>query len=383
MRHSYISFTGPGLAGASIATDDASGPPPSARQLHPACEPLECTMNGPFFMPSPDTLTVVAVNTLRGSTDDGKTWSLPGPAIAPGMNLSHPGHTGGCLLTREGTIVIWYLDLAHRNFAWDNEKGAPKPGCRLETWVVRSTDGGKTWCDNQRLLGGYNADSMGFIQTRNGGLVLALEHLVPELRRWVVCSFLSSDQGCTWRQSNLIDLGGHGHHDGAIEPMLVELTDGRLMMLIRTNHDQFWKAFSDDGGRHWRVLQPSGIPASSAPGWLGRLADGRLALVWNRDKPEGAESWPKTNWAGPATEFPASWFREELSLAFSEDDGETWTPPVVVAREPGAQLAYPYFIERRPGELWVFTRYTFFKGSKPAPPVAVRIRVTDIAPAWF
>lgn len=334
-------------------------------------------MNGPFFMPAPDTLAVVDGNALRTSSDDGRTWSEPGPPIAPGMDLTHPGHTGHPLLTRDGTLVIWYLDLENRDFSWDNEKGAPEPDCRLETWVVRSMDGGKTWTDRQRLLSGYNADSMGFVETRNGDLVLALEHLVPELRRWVVCSFHSSDHGRTWKQSNLIDLGGHGHHDGAVEPMLVELKDGRLMMLIRTNHDQFWKAFSDDGGKYWRVLQPSGIPASSAPGWLDRLSDGRLALVWNRDKPEGAETWPKRNSAGPATEFPASWFREELSLAFSADDGESWTTPVVLARERGAQLAYPYWFERRPGELWVFSRYTFHRDGKPAPSVAVRTKEAD------
>jgi len=42
----------------------------------------------------------------------------------------------------------------------------------------------------------------------------------------------------TWRESistrsrsNLIDVGGHGDHDGALEPTLTELRDGRLWML--------------------------------------------------------------------------------------------------------------------------------------------------------
>jgi len=160
--------------------------------------------------------------------------------------------------------------------------------------------------------------------------------------------------------------------------MVGELSDGRLMMLIRTTLGQHWRAYSDDHGRYWRVIEPSGIDASSAPGWLLRLKSGRLALVWNRSKPEGAEDWPKTTSSGPSSEFPASWYREELSLVFSEDDGDTWTKPVVLARQPGGQFAYPYLMERTPGELWVFTRYTWLKGGKAAPPLAVSVKEHDL-----
>ena len=51
--------------------------------------------------------------------------------------------------------------------------------------------------------------------------------------------------------------------------------------------------------------------------------------------------------------------------------------PVVLMREPNGQLAYPYVLERAPGELWVTTRYTFLTGGKPAPPVKVRLFEKD------
>jgi len=54
--------------------------------------------------------------------------------------------------------------------------------------------------------------------------------------------------------------------------------------------------------------------------------------------------------------------RLELSLAFSEDDGQSWSDPVVIARSTGKAressrgwIAYPYVFERRPGELWITT----------------------------
>jgi hypothetical protein len=72
-----------------------------------------------------------------------------------------------------------------------------------------------------------------------------------------------------------------------------------------------------------------------------------------------------------------SWYREELSLAFSADDGKTWSKPVVIAREKGGQVAYPYLFERRPGQLWVFTRYTWNNQGKAAPSVRVCVDETE------
>jgi hypothetical protein len=128
-------------------------------------------------------------------------------------------------------------------------------------------------------------------------------------------------------------------------------------MLIRTNLDRFWQTFSDDGGRYWRTIGPSPLDASSSPGYLLRLRSGRLVLVWNRLTPEGLP-WPKGP-ASPAMEAPGSWYREELSIAVSEDDGQSWTRPLVLARQPGGQLSYPFLLERRPGELWVIAGFAF------------------------
>jgi hypothetical protein len=58
------------------------------------------------------------------------------------------------------------------------------------------------------------------------------------------------------------------------------------------------------------------------------------------------------------SETQASWHRDELALAFSSDDGKTWTRPAVIARNRAGGLSYPYLFERRPGELWVITRFS-------------------------
>jgi acyl-CoA thioesterase-1 len=78
-----------------------------------------------------------------------------------------------------------------------------------------------------------------------------------------------------------------------------------------------------------------------------RLASGRVALVWNR-------------YREPSTRQGR---REELSLAFSANDGLSWSVPHVIARNPvpaGAResahwLAYPYIFESSQGQLWITT----------------------------
>ena len=357
---------------------DSSVTPPhgdasEGRWVHQLCQPLAIDRNGPFVLLTEDCLLSADAQGLLRSQDDGETWSAAGHACH-GQNPREPS-SFHLVRTRANAIVMVYLDLANCKFSWDDEIGEPKDDCRMELWAIRSLDGGKTWIDRQRLLDGYNANFFGFIQTRAGRLVATVEHLVTCPARWVVCSFISDDEGGTWQRSNLIDLGGHGHHDGATEPTVAELSDGRLLMLIRTNLDRFWRAFSDDGGRYWRTIEPSQMDASSSPGFLLRLQSGRLVLVWNRLNPEGGV-WPKAD-PGPASETRTSWHREELSISFSEDDGKSWTKPIAIARQKDGQLSYPYVFERRAGELWITAGFAFKKGWEDPVPLRIKVREED------
>lgn len=348
-------------------------PSDEARWVHPLCQPLSVERNGPFVELLDGTLATVDEKGFRISKDDGKTWSEPTP-VCEGLNPREPA-SYYLLRTQRGTLVMVYLNFIGRRFEWDEVLKEPKEGCKLEVWAIRSVDGGKTWIDNQRVLEGYNPNFFALIQTRSGRIVAPLQHLTSNPGRLICCSVYSDDEGKTWKRSNWIDLGGHGHHDGAFEPTLAELSDGRLLMLIRTSLDRFWQAISEDGGRYWRTIVPSTIEASNSPGYLLRLRSGRLVLVWNPLHPEGRQ-WEKSN-LPQHTEFPSSWYREELCIAFSEDDGKTWTKPIVIARQRGGQLSYPYLFERKPGELWVIAGFAFRKNW--ADPLPLRLKVDEEA----
>ena len=330
------------------------------RWIDPRFKALSIDKTGSFIKLSDGRLMAVEGNATYITTDHGKSWSEPRTIYdAPGPGV--PKKSGEALFrTADGVIILIWIDDVLPD--WDSVNVEPGKDNQADVWAIRSLDEGVSWVDRQRIFEGICGHLPSkIIQTKSGRIVAPVQFYMRNPGRNVLCTYSSTDNGVTWKRSNIIDLGGHGHHDGALEPTLVELKDGRLWMLIRTNWDRFWDAYSDDGGLSWRVIRPSNIDASTSPGYLSRLASGRLALLWNRLYPEGQDSYPRRDitdhrYGRQLGEVPAIWHREELSMAFSADEGATWTKPFVVAREKGASLSYAYLFEPEPGLLWIFAR---------------------------
>lgn len=309
---------------------------------------------GPFVRADPQTiLTVDQAQSALISRDEGKTWEKHAIFAEPGKYAIRPERA--LLRTSKGAIILAFMnDLAKTNWKWRTEI-SDSPGAQLPTCTVRSLDGGKTWQDVQELHKEWTGAIRNMIQTKSGRVIFTSMMLLHTPGRHSVVTYSSEDDGKTWKRSNIIDLGGIGHHGGVTEATVEQLRDGRVWMLLRTNWKVFWEAFSDTGGVYWRTIGPSSIDASSAPGQLARLASGRLVLVWNRYFPEGKNEFPLSGGDSQWSEIPVSNHRLELSIMFSDDDGKTWTKPAVFARVKKGWIAYPYLFESRPGELWITT----------------------------
>ena len=322
----------------------------------PRCTILSSERFGPFIKLADGKILTIEDNATVISVDKGVTWSAPRP-MYDGQGPGRPSSSGVIVRTREGVIVFVYMDMAGFKWIWDDDLHQVAEDVSLNVWAIRSEDEGLTWSGRQQIFEGYCGALIHMIQTSTGEIVVPIQRLLRDPDRHGICVYVSGDRGETWRHSNIIDLGGHGHHDGAMEPTLVELSDGRLWLLIRTNLGKFWSAYSSDKGLSWRVMQPTDIDASSAPAAMIRLASDRLALAWNRFYPEGATSYPLRGGDNNLSSVETSWHREEVSLAFSADDGETWSEPVVILRMKGAGPSYPHLFEPDPGELWVTTQF--------------------------
>lgn len=338
-------------------------------QLDSRCKPLPTDLLGPFVRIDDQTVLAIEPTATRVSSDSGRNWSDPRPLFGDKDNLK-VSNERALLRTRSGVLIAAFMNLNERKWTWQNELH-DAPGAQLPTYVMRSLDDGRTWRDVQKMHDDWSGAVRDMIQSEDGRVIFTAMKMRHDPGRHSVLTYSSTDDGLTWSPSNLIDLGGRGHHGGVTEPTITQLRDGRFWMLIRSNWGQFLSGYSSDGGRYWSVIQPSGIAASSAPAMLKRLASGRLLLIWNRPFPEGQDSWQLSGGDGFWSDTPVSNYREQLSLALSDDDGKTWSSPVVIARQPKTWLAYPYVFEFQPGVLWLTT----MQGG-----VRVELREEDFAP---
>lgn len=326
------------FAGEAFAQSKRAGDPvsirPGFRDVTPQADHANILGTSTFPLRAGGVMTVAHIPTgydsppgsvwiaSRVTTDEGKSWSDEREIVRhKDCQASHPTE----LRTRDGVIHVFYL--GYKKHSWTN--GEPNPDDVSDLWTVRTSDDGVSWTKPQKIFAGYTGATNGGIETSSGRLIVPFSHYVPKPGHLVSRTVVSDDGGKTWRQSSIIDIGGAGDHEGAVEPAVVELKDGRIWMLIRTSRGNFWQSYSTDGGTTWSQAKPTAIGAAHAPGHVIRLASGRLALAWNQKEPG----------------------RRELYIALSKDDAKTWDKPVLIAS--GRQVCYPFIAERSPGVLWI------------------------------
>jgi hypothetical protein len=175
---------------------------------------------------------------------------------------------------------------------------------------------------------------MDFKQLSTGRLIAPFAWWVPHrpvappVGANLCTAFYSDDGGTTWHKS-ASDLsapcypGFVGNNYGADEPSIVELKDGRLWMLMRTQTGFLYESFSHDQGQTWSETQPSRFVCSSSPPILWRLPEGRILVLWNN-----CESPPAYQGQGVYVN------RDALHAALSDDEGKTWRGFREVYRDP-------------------------------------------------
>lgn len=314
--------------------------------LHPLVEEMPDLKLGPFVrLPDGGLLTAEEKSSFV-SYDNGKTWKEYRIFTEDEPFQIKPERV--IMRLNSGTLLLVMNNWAVEKIHWNHKTNKPFPDMHRPTYLLRSFDDGKTWSKPQLLYGGYNGSLRDAIQLKDDTVVIMGQELIYEEGRNSSRAYVSTDDGVNWTKAHLLDVGSEkGDHSGTIEGTLVQLNDGRIWTLLRTYHGWFYEAFSEDNGLNWTPRPPakSKIRSTGSPGMIKRLADGRLILIWN---------------AIPNKGFVR---REELSVAFSSDEGKTWTPPLVIAKNPSGRVSYPYMFESKPGVLWITTMQGNFRGS--------------------
>jgi hypothetical protein len=262
----------------------------------------------------------------RYSKDGGRTWGRERKLI------NHPecqACAPGVLLQRSGVLRMIYMGFYRARW----EDGEPiYPDHRSDLWAALSRDGGKTWVRRECIWEGYTGATNSLIELSSGEIVVPFSYYVNSPGRIVSAVVMSADGGKSWQLGDHIDMGGAGDHSGAIEPCVVELRDGRVLMFLRTQKGSFYQALSNDAGLTWTEPEPTALGAPNSPCHVRRLSDGRIAVAWNNT-------------------METTKGRDSLHLAFSDDDAQTWSEPMLIGKSE--QLSYPSITEISPGRLMI------------------------------
>ena len=172
--------------------------------------------------------------------------------------------------------------------------------------------------------------------------------------------FFSDDDGRTWtRGKGMVDCPKRG----AMEPGVVELKDGRVLQVIRTQMGQVWFSFSTDSGDTWSVAVPSGITSPESPSTIARLpGGGELLLIHNPNIERGVSAIKS---------------RTPLVPRISQDEGLTWSDPKVIEPSPHFIHAYTSVTFDRDRALLTY----WVAPSTNWTPISLRFR--SISVDWF
>lgn len=203
------------------------------------------------------------------SRRDGNGWSEP-VEVANGVNFvepdgtinRHPTWNPVLFQMPNGPLLLFY-------------KAGPSPS----TWwgmLTTSKDQGRTWSAPVRLPEQIAGP------VKNKPVLLADGRLLcptsSEDNNWRVHFEWTSDEGRTWTRVPAI-------HDGvavsAIQPSILQHRDGRLQALGRTRNQRLFSTISSDQGRTWSEPELLDLPNPNSGTDAVTLKDGRHLLLYN------------------------------------------------------------------------------------------------------
>jgi hypothetical protein len=284
---------------------------------------------------------------LIRSSDGGNSWG--GPVVL--HNSTIDDRDAGIMQTPAGTwIATWFTSMAWKKYGWDKMQAALAAGTQtwapeqmepwrriaeaateevvqreLGVWAVRSEDGGKTWSKPIDTL----------VNSPHGPVVLQDGNLLyagKDLWRGGQCLAAGSqDDGRSWQALGEIPLREGDELGSYHELHAVQAADGRIIVHIRDNTvrnygDRVLQCESSDMGQTWSVPREIGVQGS--PSHLLRLQDDRLLMSYgHRRRPHS------------------------IQARVSEDHGQTWSEPMVVAGAFDTDMGYPSTVQMVDGTL--------------------------------
>lgn len=215
----------------------------------------------------------------RYSKDNGLRWSDPQALL----KLSTEGGAWAgpmALFDDQGEVHLFFLKWEDAKSRVDESiDGTPHGylggygGKRLDIWHAKSMGARREWKPPTRIWKGYTGSMNSVIQMTKGRIVFPFAEAMPPrqfggsgndlaaftfMGPFQSTAVYSDDRGETWRlspSSLSVEVPSIVHGYGADEPVVLQLKDGRVWMLIRTQRGRLYESFSADGAT-WSPARP-------------------------------------------------------------------------------------------------------------------------------
>jgi hypothetical protein len=293
---------------------------------------------------------------LMRSRDGGRHWSWPEVVWDSPIDDRDAGvvetPSGALLVTTFTSLAYeaalksasgWPAGKLARWQAVQSRTTAEQRRALLDTWMLRSTDGGMTWSAPYRVP--VNSPH-GPVALSDGRLIYAGKQLWQAGTKVGVCE--SADDGKTWQWLGDIPARPNDRVAEYHELHAVQAANGRIVVHIRNhnspNQGETLQTESEDGGRTWTTPHPIGV--WGLPSHLLRLRNGRLLMTYGyRRAPFGNQA------------------------RVSSDHGKTWPEAITISDDgAGVDLGYPSTVELEGGTLLT----VWYESMKDSPHAVLR-----------
>ncbi|KAK3259512.1 hypothetical protein CYMTET_31495 [Cymbomonas tetramitiformis] len=258
---------------------------------------------------------------------DGSAWDPPQEVVRPVKGVP----TWNPVLLKYGEEILLFYKVGLFAYSWSG-------------WLVRSSDGGRTWGKPRRLGKGCFGPAKNKPLVLSDGTILApSSEEIKQGRQdaWESHFEESTDGGLSWRRLRPIPFIGK-----MIQPSIWLATDGTVRMVGRTRMEPARQRFMalarcDERGHRCAAAKLTTVPCPNSGLDALKLQDGRVVVIYNHSFKEG---------------FAA---RNVLALQISEDDGDSWRRILTLEQQTGLfEFSYPSVIQAANGMVHVIYTYS-------------------------
>ncbi|SDD24445.1 BNR repeat-like domain-containing protein [Paenibacillus sp. UNCCL117] len=261
------------------------------------------------------------------SYDGGKSWTNPesfvDSVVPQGSSLYE--FPGGAYVDPATDEVYLFFSVHHYFGVWEgNNSCLSADACRNDLYMVKSTgyDGKKpVFGVPQQITGLQTASGAAIhysltytnpIRLTTGRLLVPFTYVISSDGTFGIGVLYSDNDGASWNKSaselSIPSIGGEG---GVTEAAIAELADGTVKMYFRQQRSDLYTlgaSTSTDHGVTWSPVADSEIMSSNTFPALIRDGQDDLLLTWSGHNALGGGSYQRNN----------------LTVAYSEDDASTW-----------------------------------------------------------